>query len=224
MKSERATATLEFAMVLPIFFMIVLVVIQFALMVNARLVVGYGAYAAARAAVVSTDGGSEGAKHRAQKSAALACMAISPALEPDVNDGRLSIFFAHSLRLDKSPLDSFEKFSRRWRRAGPKLRYAQDHTSVEIEGADARRRFGPRDPVTAVVTHEFHMGVPYAGATLGQLLGERRGRFYVLPISVPCTLLNEGKVRTEPKPGKAECRGVLRKIIDLVRGAFNNRK
>lgn len=84
---EGGSLALEFALVFPVFITLVLMLIQWVLLVNARVVVSYAVYCAARSAVVTipTVLGSEEANRLGEEkereiaaAAAIACLPISP--------------------------------------------------------------------------------------------------------------------------------------------------
>ena len=187
---ERARAMLDFILVFPIFTMVILVLAQLALLINARLVVSYSAYAACRSAIVWLEEGEAVARARAEKAAEVGCVAISPGgLTPGVglaNALPVAPLYVHGISFD---LD----FLRRILRGGSKLTYSKLATSVELvlpEGGP-----GPHDPVTVEVEHDFYLSVPY---------GDRLFRSWDFgPFGLPLrtlrdsyTLTNEGRVQS----------------------------
>lgn len=189
-RDERASAMLDFTLVFPIFTMVILVLAQLALLINARLVVSYAAYAATRSAVVWLEEGENTALEKAGKAAVVGCVPISPGgLTPGVglvNALPVAPLYVHDFSLD---LDFF----RRILRGGSKLTYSQLATSVTIELPEAG--LGPHDPVTVEVEHAFYLSVPY---------GDRLFRDWEIgPIGLPFrtirdayTLTHEGYVQS----------------------------
>jgi hypothetical protein len=177
---------LDFVLTFPFFVMILLIVIQFALMVNARLVVSWAAFAATRSAVVWTDDGLEVATRRAKKAAAVACTAISPSVLALPDPGSL-LLLAHS------PTE----IGHRALRVSGMHRYALSATEVEINVGGEKQELGPHDPVTVTVTYQFHLAVPYADGIFSRAFGGRHLDLPVVPIRETYTLSNEGKVHTE---------------------------
>ncbi len=223
--AEAATAMLDFILTFPLFTMIILVVIQFALMVNARIVVSYAAYIATRSAIVNTDGGLAAAEARAEAAAEIGCLPISPPLDSALTypNPALGLLLIHS---DENPdLPGSERL-RRWYRSGGKHLYAQEATEITITGADAEGNFAPQVPVTVEVSHAFHLSVPYADGVFAALVGNTFFGQPVVTITDSYTFLNEGKVRTEAKQQKV-CRCKfgrdllsLAQLADLLKELF----
>lgn len=189
-REEGATAMLDFILVFPFFAIIVLIVIQLALLINARLMVSYSAYTAARAAIVWLHEGDEIAYEKAAAAARISCTPISP--------GNISILrlggFAAGLRI--APLMAHTDWGdnlRRIPRAGSKFLYSQLATDVSISPSSP----GPREPVTVSVTHQFHLNVPYAAGIFADLSGASLIGIPTVSITDSYTLLNEGKVVTQ---------------------------
>jgi TadE-like protein len=197
---------LDFVLTFPFFVMILLIVIQFALMVNARIVVSWAAFAAARSAVVWTDDGLEVAKRRARKAAAAACTAISPE-ELAVPDPGSLLLLAHDPT----------KIGRRFWWVSGMHRYALSATEAEIKAGNERGEIGPHDPVTVTVTHQFHLAVPYADGIFSRAFGGRRPEGLVVPIRETYTLTNEGKVRTEGGD-PSQCHYFNLSVTDILSG------
>src|SRR3982751_2374965 len=192
---ESGTATLDFVLTFPFFVMILLIVIQFALMVNARIVVSWAAFAAARSAIVWTDDGLEVAKKRAQRAAAVACTAISPSglTLPSLDSGAM-LLLAHGGAI----------VPHRFLRVPRMHSYALSATEVEIQAGNEKGKIGPHDPVTVTVTYQFHLAVPYADGIFSRAFGGRYMGKPALPIRETYTLTNEGKVHTEGE-GNGTC-------------------
>jgi Flp pilus assembly protein TadG len=188
-RKESGTAMLDFVLTFPFFVMIVLIVIQFALMVNARIVVSWAAFAGARSAIVWTDDGLEVAKKRAQRAAAVACTAISPrpAFSIPFTDVGAELLVAHGKT----------NVLHRLARVSGMHRYALAATDVEVKAGSEKGEIGPHDPVTVTVTYQFHLAVPYADGVFSRAFGGPRFGGLVMPIRETYTLTNEGKVHTE---------------------------
>jgi hypothetical protein len=187
-REDGGTVMLDFGLTFPLFVGIVLVVVQLALLVNARLVVSYAAFAAARSAVVWLPEGTEAGQQHAERAAALACLPIS---HPVPGVGVLAVpplipVFIHG-----------EDWWRRVQRGGEKHVYAQLATEVELRDPQGGKDFGPRTPVTATVRHQFFLDVPYADGLFALALGEGFGLLPFVNVEDSYTLLNEGKVETQ---------------------------
>ncbi len=215
---ESATATLDFILTFPLFTMIILTVVQFALMVNARIVVSYATYTAARSAIVNTDGGLAEAEAHAEAAAEISCLPISPQLVSGLTYPKpaLALLLMHA---DENPHLPGNEFHRRWRRSGGKHLYAQAATEVEITGADPEGNFPPKVPVTVTVSHAFRLSVPYADRVFAALVGGTYLGWPVVTITDSYTFLNEGKVRTEAKKEVEQCKsGIdLKGLLSLLR-------
>jgi hypothetical protein len=182
--AEGGTAVLDFVLTLPFFAMSVMIVVQTALLVNARLLVGYAAFAAARSAVVS--------REHATDAAALACLPISPGVGGPIatlSGAKVALAFIGG----SDPL-------RRIARAGAKYEYALAATSVELSGIEDPARAAP---ITATVSYRFYLSVPYAGAIFAALLGGTMpappgftggGSLSYADLSESFTLVNQGKL------------------------------
>lgn len=195
-----AAATLGFVLVFPFFVMILLVVAQFALLVHARILVSYAAFAAARSAVVWADAEREVAVAQAEDAAAVALLPVSPSYferlglpNPPVPSSSLLLVHAG----DYGSVAGDSSLGRVWRRfwrLGGKRTYARLWTRVELEPEDP----GPQDPLTATVSYRFYLSVPYADGVFAALPGgSRLPPFPTLSMRDSVTLLNQGRVRTE---------------------------
>ena len=192
---ESGTAMLDFILTFPLFVMILLIVIQFALMINARIVVSWAAFAAARSAVVWTDDGLEVAERRARKAAAVACTAISPStLTPPSLDLGALLLVAHATNT----------IPHRFLRVPRMHSYALSATEVEVRAGSEMGEIGAHDPVTVTVTYQFHLAVPYADSIFSRTFGGWHQGGPALPIRETYTLTNEGKVHTEGE-GNGKC-------------------
>jgi TadE-like protein len=202
---------LDFVLTFPFFVMILLIVIQFALMVNARIVVSWAAFAAARSAVVWTDEGLEEANRRAQQAAAVACTAISPSelTPPSVDLGTL-LLVAHGNTI----------VPRRFLRAPRMHSYALSATKVEVKAGNEKGEIGPHDLVTVTVTYQFHLAVPYADGIFSRAFGGWHQGGPAMPIRDSYSLLNEGRVLTVGRKPPRPCPMSLSGILSLLRGLF----
>jgi hypothetical protein len=191
--AEGGTAVLDFVLTLPFFAMSVMIVVQTALLVNARLVVGYAAFAAARSAVVWVPAGDlDVAREHATDAAALACLPISPGVGGPIatlSGAEVALAFIGG----SDPL-------RRIARAGAKYQYALAATSVELSGIEDPAQAAP---ITATVSYRFYLSVPYAGAIFAALLGGTMpappgftggGSLSYADLGESFTLVNQGKL------------------------------
>ena len=181
-----ASAVLDFTLVFPIFTMVILVLIQLALLINARLVVNYAAYAACRSAVVWLEQGEAIAQEKAEQAAAVGCLPISPGrLIWGGGAATVAPLFLHG--------GAGGNLTRRIARGGSKLANARRSTRVQLDCPEGE--LGPHDPVVATVEHDFYLSVPYGdrlfrNAGLGALgLPSHTLRDHY-------TLTHEGRVRS----------------------------
>ena len=184
-----ASAVLDFTLVFPIFTMVILVLIQLALLINARLIVNYAAYAACRSAVVWLERGEAIAQEKAEQAAAVGCLPIAPGRSTWgglVAAPKVAPLYLHG-RVGGGGL------ARRIARGGSKLANAERSTRVEIDCPEGA--LDPHDPVTVTVEHDFYLSVPY-----GDLLFRDAGLGALgLPsttIRDHYTLTHEGRVRS----------------------------
>lgn len=217
---EEAATALEFTLVFPLFLVIIMIIWQLLLLMNAAQLVSAAAFSAARSAIVmipmqlGREGpnqllGEESSEKRRviTQAAAVTCIPISPPITDWVKSagflggvgsltGGLSGFSFVWVGLAKSaglPNPG---------RLAQKALYAGQFTSVDISG-DAQGRFAENGPVTVKVRHKFFLNVPYVNvlfsdnnlfARFGQ--GQYRRAFgWGVPqrtLTAEYTLLNEG--------------------------------
>lgn len=145
-----AAAAVSFILVLPIFLTVVAILVQTALMVNAKIVVTHAADAAARAAVTSLPDGKPENVTRA------AWMALVP-ISPVATDGDASEATADYDALQAAGVEVPESFPSRYT-------YAMEAATVswapESSEVDFERSAGQELEVT--VTYRFQLTVPAA--------------------------------------------------------------
>lgn len=213
--SEAGVSALEFTLLLPFLLTLLLTILQVALIVQAKFVVNYAAYCAARSAIVSIPGGIRSTKTRKQdahnqiaindesapkmriihRAAALPLTSISPLLGGAVAAGTA---INPSLPGPLARVAAF--FSAGAKSASDELvqraHYAYDNANTKIEiiprnNAQRGGRFGDHDPVTVRVTYRYYLTVPIAGRILGKAYPGGSGRY--VEIAEQYTLLNEGE-------------------------------
>jgi hypothetical protein len=211
---DRGTSELEFAMAFPVFLMTVLVTIQIALLINATLVVDYAAFAAARSAAVWVPEAVSGEPAnvignsklfspkwgRIQRAAMLSCLPLSPRIS-----GIIAAFIGQPADYPAGALRAIAQRGAPQPNAGidyahlaqdfvDKWPYTYAYTSVELVDAGGRpRRQFDGGTITAQVTYDFYLNVPFAGRLLGTLGGGRRFGFglldpFYMPIEASYTL------------------------------------
>jgi hypothetical protein len=212
---EEASAVLDYVLVLPFFTIIVLTVVQLALLVNAKLVVGYAAFAAARTAAVwiPAELGDEeanrigGDQKRSQKwsrilsSARIGCLPIASSQMPFGlgSGGAAGDAIGVGVGALMTPLLAHDlvEMDIRVSRAGRKWLWAGAFTEVSIDGVeDSGRTFGATDPIEITVSHRFYLNVALAGSILQPLLAEDDlDRLYdTITVSDSYVLPNQGKL------------------------------
>lgn len=207
--TSEGSAILEFALVMPIALMIVLVMIQSSLLLGGNICVNYAAFCAARSAIVhiptTTDtescnelldmAGSQ--KMLRIKNAALwATFPVSRADAkcPPVHTSELEegvrIFFQAYGR------DNLGNLMKTW---SSRVSYAHEHTTVWVSPPknEETLRYHPNEDIQAHVRHTFYLSVPYAARVFSVLPGGAElscdpGQ-YGTEMYATCTLTNEGK-------------------------------
>jgi hypothetical protein len=221
--AEEGAATLEFALVLPIALMIVLVMIQASLLMGGNLCTHYAAFCAARSAIVNVprnfadeppnivgDAASSSKVRRIQMAAVWAVMPVSCTQKdgPSVNASNLqdalSAVFAGGAGGAPGWINQD---------MGRRLAYAQDHTTVEMDPPTGQAppgagpinplppkngAYAPGEDLRIRVKHDFYLSVPYAARIFSQVTGDGMqldfGQGqYALTIRADCTLTNEGE-------------------------------
>ncbi len=214
---ESGTATVEFALVFPVFMFLVLILVQTTLLMVGNQFVHYSAFAAARSAIsyipsdmTERDGWGRNTIKPAQgtpkydairSSAYFAVMPVCGRLE----DGELSTeAFVDGL---SDYFASYDRDAPKWVEtlAADRLQYAAANTDVTVletvvdgQGvdylqidADEAFTFGPRDAITVRVEHRLNLSVPYVRGIFAD--GEHDDGLgkYAL-VSAQYTLTNEG--------------------------------
>lgn len=211
---QEGQAVLEFALVMPILLMIVLVMVQVSLMMGALVNLHYAAFCAARAGVVAlplqtdseaqnqmnaieADGWAANSDEKIQRIYNAAVWALIPyscgskdvAEAPDgaALEGQLSQVFGDYGAAVPSWVNDY---------LGRKLAYARDHTRVRVQvpqpvGSEA---FRPGEDIHVTVTHDLFLGVPYANAIFSAINGGKSlgAGNYAVEIAVESRLSNEG--------------------------------
>jgi hypothetical protein len=220
---SRGTATIEFALVVPIVLVLVLLLLQFTLLMVGNIFVHYAAYAATRTAITQIPqdydngvepsnvflAGSSSVKYRLiQRAAAAALVTVSGRLESGQQDADA---FAAAVG---GYFDAAGVSRPRWVEtlAADRWRYAHANTDITVLIADAPEggavtfapvlgvhQFGPIDPVTVRVEHKFFLSVPYVSGFFadGQVdEGQGSGRYAM--IQAQYTLPNLGLSKNLP--------------------------
>jgi len=214
--SQAGSATVEFALVLPIALMLSLIMAQSSLLMGGHLCVNYAAYCAARSAIVSVP------KHLAneprnevlndaensRKMLIIKTAAVWAVLP--ISSSNTAIEPADSTILQNGLNDlqgSYNLSIPAWidERLGRRLRYAEDYTDVELSrvgltlpaalGLEGKRLFGEHEDIKVTVSHTFYLAVPYAAAIFGAIDGRRLdigGGEYGTVMQASCVLTNEG--------------------------------
>ncbi|MHC4983659.1 MAG: TadE/TadG family type IV pilus assembly protein [Planctomycetota bacterium] len=219
--NDRGTVMIEFALVLPIILMLVLVMIQSTLLMAGNLCVHYAAYCAARTAIVTIpdgprqpdhklpqapegpnvlryyhfslrEGGSE-KTNRIWRAAIWAVLPVSSS-SPDIPE-------ADARSLTDGLWNFFAGYGMDapWWATGViarKLRYARDYTAIYVEPPAAGDRYGDNEDITVRVEHTLYLAVPYASRLFSAFAGGQRLDFgageYGTVVSASCRLTNEG--------------------------------
>ena len=153
---DRGSAAVPFILSLPIFLLILAILVQYALIVNAKIMIDHSAQSAARAAVTSLP---ENQSDNIKSAACLTLTPLSPVALSGVEDQATSIYNA----LLTSGVPVADTFPARYT-------YAMDATTVDYTSPD--------DPVDYVharghqvdvsVTYRFRLTVPAAMRLIGK--------------------------------------------------------
>lgn len=225
---EDGTATVEFALVLPVLMFFVLLLLQSSLLMVGNNVVHYAAFAATRSAMtqVGADDSAIGAEGRNVVWVAEG--------SPKFDAIRAAAYFAVMPVCGESSTEPGDVQAERWveavrgymrssgqgepawvdRLLGPRLRYAARNTRVNLlrtsvgpEGVafepmreGAVYRFDPHEAVTVSVAHRMFLSVPYVSRLFadGRLSGPVGEAGYYTDIEARSTLINEGLATALP--------------------------
>jgi hypothetical protein len=195
---DRGTVAITFLLSFPILLTVVGVLVQYALLANAKLTVDRAAAAAARAAMTSlpTDPAIEGVDGpgNVNKAAWLVLGGLSPAAPGTTAEG---VAVAAAMR--RLGLAVPDRFANRYA-------YAQGATVVQIDALEARgaqagvidypRAAAPRVRIT--VSYPFRLTVPLVGPAIGQktTVAGVTGRFMTLQSSLDVQLSDGREVPT----------------------------
>ncbi len=206
---QRGAAMLEFVMVLPIALALVLIMLQAALLMGGNLCVHYSAFCAARSAIVQVPADNSpieppnvvadpiwsGKMHRITDAAIWALIGVSCG-----DSGYPQEDVTALMRGLEEFFDQYGCSTPTWvdERIGRKLRYALDHTEVDLDFPREDSEYRPREDLRVTVRHTLYLSVPYAnwvfrhlsrrdGVDLDFADGE-----YGIVITASCTLTNEG--------------------------------
>ena len=204
------TATVEFALVIPIALCLALLMIQAMMMMTATVIVNYSAYAAARTAIVwvpkdlaavsSQAFPAESRNVVADPSQAARSQKIT-LIQAAASNAVLPICgreYGGSSGAGQAVADGVRQVYAQAGENPPnwvnsmvdaKFTYGWNHTTVELDGwPGSDTPYADDADLTVFVTHEYALGVPYAAA----LFGTWNGSNYVSTMHARCTLTNEG--------------------------------
>lgn len=219
---EQGAAILEFAMVLPIALMMVLMMTQASLLWGGNLCVQYASYTAARSAIVTIpqnlsitepanvvegDVYTSDKIKRIHQAAAWAIMPVAcsdkQAPEGDVADfqqGLKQFFAGYGLNAPGWVNDNL----------GRRYQYALDHTDIELSPPADSNCYARNEDIRVTVRHTFYLAVPYASYVFAHM--DKDGvtlpfgtKEYGTKMESACSLTNEGEtdyIDVEPFPQK----------------------
>jgi len=236
-RGQDGAAIIEFALALPFALMLTLILVQSCLLMGASICVSYSAFCAARSAAVVVPLDLSGAdcpeprklvleSPPADKHGRIRGAAVWALLPVASSSDRIAVT-AEDTRRVQHLLDGLERYfaAYGWRKAAGdypglapdwayrhlarKMKYAEDHTEVELGGGQqirgtlpdgtpaTARTYAGREDVQVTVRHTLYLSVPYARS-----LFRRLGDGVDLPdlgpgecgvrIEVDCRLTNEG--------------------------------
>jgi hypothetical protein len=224
---EDGTAIIEFALVLPIALVIVLLMIQSSMLMGGYLCVNYASYCATRAAVtyipaevgdeepnVVADESDPEISEKLSRMHQAAAWAVMP-----IGDGAYEQASPYSDVLVEGLESLLARYDRSsWPalrdRLGRKLAYAEQNTAVVLSPPSDGIRYAEHEDLTVTVRHNLYLSVPYAGLLLARLDSEHAVDFapgrYALWVEIPCTLTNEGvsdRIELEPTTNPTQTPG-----------------
>ena len=183
-----STAVLEFTLVFPLFLLSAMVLVQIIFVMQGLIVVHHAAFCASRSAAVWSGQPGGHAQSEATKAARIGVLPVASR-----QGGR-------AVRLELLPLLAADSSSRGLGKQlvwlSHKYAWAEKATTVALSTARIGPAKSPFQSVTASVTHQFHLAVPYAGNLLAILVGGHFGGKPVLSMTASSTMLVEGKVRS----------------------------
>lgn len=185
MHDDQGAAAVSFILAFPIFLVLVGIVVQFALIANARIVVQHAAYAAARSASTSLP---DGHPEKVRRAAQMALAPISPVAGNVDAEGR-----DISQALQDCQVQVSNAYAARYA-------YAMEAASVEWTDADADYETDPGREIDITVRYRFQLTVPVAGALLSPTQGHvagTEGRFYEVTATARARTSPGRKVRAD---------------------------
>jgi len=191
---QSGASAVEMVMLLPLLLALLLTILQVALIVQAKFVVNYAAFCAARAAIVAIPSkvqGAGGVEQRnrlnlqnnnspkmtmIRRAAALPCVSISPVWSPAILISTLAPP-KPELLIPMAELALLFPASREDSNISQQLvlraHYAfnPDNTRVEIfgEGENQKDSFGEQEMIRVRVTYRYYLTVPFANRLFGTL-------------------------------------------------------
>lgn len=211
---QEGQAILEFALVMPILLMIVLVMIQVSLLMGGLVNLHYSAYCAARAGVVAVplqtdsepqnqmgdfqaDAWVPNSDEKIQRVFAAAVWAlipyscgsedIAPASDGAALEGDLGRIFRDYGADEPSWVSNY---------LGRKLAYARAHTRVSVEAPQppGSPLYRSGEDIHVAVNHDLYLGVPYANRVFSAMTGGKSlgNGHYAVEMTVESRLSNEG--------------------------------
>lgn len=196
-----AATTLDFILVFPTFVMILLIVVQLALLINATIFVRYSAFLAARSAIVWMESDVELARKHAEQAAEIGLIPVSPSHLPGGNpplpipSPSVTLLLLHAPNYGSIQEDGlFGRVVRRTLRLTSKRNHSRQMTDVTLTPEHP----GAGEPLTATVRYRFYLSIPYADGFFAALPG---GSYFpawpTMEITDSVTLINQGKVVTK---------------------------
>ena len=188
--SQSGASVVEFVLIMPLLLALLLTVLQIALLVQAKFVVNYAAFCAARSAIVTIPGKISSARSRKyeganeivtsdpqspkmeiiRRAAALPCVAVSPiyskvlleTLTPPPKSGLSALLPVQSVFA--ASVDGNDVSSQLLKRAP--YAYGGENTKVEVS-AEGGNQVPDHGLVTVKVTFRYYLAVPFANRLLG---------------------------------------------------------
>jgi len=151
--SDRGSAAVPFIFSLPIFLLILAILVQYALIVNAKLLISHAANTAARAAVTSL---AEGHPENVSSAAYLSLAPVSPLATTAVHPQADLVYRA----MENSGIAVAESFPARYT-------YAMEAARVDWSPHQDDFTTSTGQPLEVTVSYRFHLTVPAAMRLIG---------------------------------------------------------
>ncbi len=184
---EDGTALLEFALILPIALMLILLMIQSALLMAGNLCVHYSAFCAVRAAIVAVpadytqageppnvviDDDDNKKMHSIRQAALWALLPISSGHSEITIDADANVLAQGLVQFFSVTGGRVPGWATNVDRLARRMTYADDYTTVTLAGPTGGEGvYGEHEDLVVAINHAFYLGVPYAAKIFSNFTG-----------------------------------------------------